>query len=76
MFSYEFFKTINLYSYKSFKKFKSLKLITKFLSNFHNSFQKFEIFNKNSQFIKKFIDELFNFFLIEHRVIERLYTSI
>ena len=32
------------------------------MSNFHNSFQKFEIFNKNSQFIKKFIDELFNFF--------------
>ena len=76
MFSYEFFKTINLYSYKSFKKLKSLKLITNFLSNFHNSFQKFEILNKNSQFIKKFIDELFNFFLIEHRVIERLYTSI
>ena len=62
MFSYEFFKTINLYSYKSFKKFKSLKLITKFLSNFHNSFQKFEIFNKNSQFIEKFINESFNFF--------------
>ena len=44
--------------------------------NFYNSFQKFEIFNKNLQFIEKFIDESFNFFLIEHRVIERLYTSI
>ena len=62
MFSYEFFKTINLYSYKSLKKFKSLKLITKFLSNFHNSFQEFEIFNKNLQFIEKFINESFNFF--------------
>ena len=46
------------------------------MSNFHNSFQEFEIFNKNLQFIKKFIDELFNFFLIEYRIIERLYTSI
>ena len=76
MFSYEFFKTINLYSYKSFKKLKSLKLVTKSLLNFHNSFQKFEILNKNLQFIEKFINESFNFFLIEHRVIERLYTSI
>ena len=59
MFSYEFFKIINLF--KSFKKLKSLKLVTKFLSIF-TIHLKFEILNKNSQFIEKFINESFNFF--------------
>ena len=48
MFSYEFFKTISLYSYKSLKKFKSLKINHEIFVNFHNLFQKFDIFNKNS----------------------------
>ena len=49
MFSYEFFKTINLYLYKSFKKFKLLKLITKSLSifiiHFKNSKYSTKIYN-------------------------------
>ena len=61
MFSYEFFKTASLYSYKSLKKLKSLKTSHEIFVNFHNSFQKFEILNKDSQFIEKFIDESFNF---------------
>ena len=76
MFSYEFFKTINLYSYKSLKKLKSLKINHEIFVNLYNSLQEFEILNKNSQFIEKFINESFNFFSIEHRVIERLYTSV
>ena len=59
MFSYEFFKMASLF--KSFKKFKSLKLITKFLSIF-TIHLKFRIFSKDSQFIEKFISEPLIFF--------------
>ena len=59
MFSYKFFKMTNLF--RSLKRFKSLKLVTKFLSTF-TIHLKFEIFNKNSQFIEKFINESLNFF--------------
>ena len=76
MFSYEFLKTVNLYSYKSLKELKSLKISHEISVNLHNPFQKFDIFNKDSQFIKKSINESFNFFSIEHRIIERLYTSL
>ena len=62
MFSYEFLKATNLYSYKSFKKLKSLRSNHEIFVNLHNSLQEFEILNKNSQCIEKSVNELFNFF--------------
>ena len=77
MFSYEFFKATSLYSYKSLKKLKPLKTSHEIFVNLHNPSQKFEILNKDPQFIKKNLLASHSIFhSIEHRVIERLYTSL
>ena len=62
MFSYEFFKTINLYSYKSFKKFKSLKLITKFLLIFTIHFKNSKYSTKIHNLLKSLLTNYSFFF--------------
>ena len=59
MFSYEFFKTASLYSYKSFKRLKSLRISHEIFVNLHNLFQEFDILKQ--RFTEKFISESFNF---------------
>ena len=73
MFSYEFFKAISLYSYKSFKKLKSLKINHEIFVNFHNSFQKLKTFNKNS--LKNLLTNHSIFFLFEHRTFIHKFKS-